>query len=199
MFVQSDPSSTKPGVPSSNLGGRANTPNHGDSSPSWPPTVAQIARFALNIDASAGPNACHPWLGNLDRDGYGNFYPRPRGRIGSHRFALQLKLGRELAAGEVARHGKTCTTRACCNDRHLLEGTQADNIRDRDEAGHAPSGERNWKSKLTAADVLVIRRRIAGGDSQAEIARDLGVGRKCVEHVVHGRNWKHVPAQAVAS
>lgn len=194
MFVQSDPSSTKPGVPCSNHGGRATAGNGEERAASWPPTAAQIARFALNIDASAGPSACHPWQGAPDRDGYGRFYSTARTKIGAHRFALQLKLGRELEPDEVARHSNECNTRLCCNQDHLSEGTQADNIRDRDEAGRAPAGERNAWAKLTDAKVVEIRRRHAGGEKQIAIARSLGVGRKCVEHVVHGRNWKHVPA-----
>jgi hypothetical protein len=167
---------------------------------SRPPVFAPdlIARFRSHVDTSAGPNACHPWTLSLDRDGYGNFYPAPGVRIGAHRFALSVALGRKLDPKEVARHKSECTTRTCCNDAHLLPGTQADNIRDRDEAGRAPAGERNYRSKLTADAVLAIRRRVAAGETQAAIARDLGVGRKCVEHVVRGRNWKHVPFAAVS-
>lgn len=152
-----------------------------------------VARFRSHVDASGGPDACHPWTASLDPDGYGQFGLPDGSCIGAHRFALQLKLGRELAPGEVTRHGNTCETRACCNQDHVSEGTQADNIRDRDEAGNAPTGERNAWAKLTEAAVVQIRERYAAGESQAGIARSLGVGRKCVEHVVHGRNWKHVP------
>jgi hypothetical protein len=119
--------------------------------------------------------------------------------MGAHRFALALKLGRALLPSEVARHGKTCTTRACCNQDHLSEGSQADNIRDRDEAGHTPRGERNWRSRLTADQVIEARRRCASGETRAAVARSLGVGRKCVEHIVAGRNWKHLSAVEASS
>jgi len=54
--------------------------------------LADPSRFWAKVDRSAGPNACWPWLGKKDRDGYGEFEfkARPnRWQWRAHRFAYQ--------------------------------------------------------------------------------------------------------------
>jgi hypothetical protein len=53
-------------------------------------------------------------------------------------------------------------------------------------------GEGNSKAKLTEAKVREIRARRAAGDPVADIAKDLGVIKGTVYHVLSGRNWAHV-------
>lgn len=81
------------------------------------------------IDRSAGPDACWPWQGQRDRDGYGRFWldgqPGRSATIAS-RFVLTAKLGRPLAG--LACH--TCDNPPCCNPDHLYEGTHQTNRQD---------------------------------------------------------------------
>lgn len=91
-----------------------------------------IARFWSKIDVR-GPNDCWPWKASCDRHGYGQF----KAETGAtpkraHRVAYALICG-EIEAGSVLRH--SCHTPACCNPRHLLPGTQADNHDDRERSG----------------------------------------------------------------
>src|ERR1035437_6125251 len=77
--------------------------------------------FWSKVDRLGGPDACWPWMGARDQDGYGLFRPpkatrRPTQR--AHRFALELKLGRPLAPGMQARHA-VCDNPPCCNPAHL--------------------------------------------------------------------------------
>jgi len=157
-----------------------------------------VERFLSHVDASAGPLSCHPWTLALDRDGYGDFWPDTGTRVRAHRFALELKLGRRLGDGEVARHARVCTSRACCNGRHLTPGTIADNVQDREDAGRTALGERNGNAKLTAEDIVAIRARAAAGGGPEEIAGDWGVGPRCIRRILAGETWRHVSA-AVAS
>jgi hypothetical protein len=46
-----------------------------------------------------------------------------------HRFALERKLGRSISEGFLALHH--CDVPGCVNPGHLFEGTQKDNVRDR--------------------------------------------------------------------
>lgn len=156
-------------------------------------------RFWSHVDKSGGPDACWPWTAALDEQGYGYFTADRKG-IRAGRFALQLKLGRQLARGEVTRHGDSCTTRACCNPVHLSPGTQADNIADRDRLGRTARGERQWKAKLTEDEVAEIKERLAAGEKQVHIAPDYGVCSMTISHIARGNNWKHVaPAIATAA
>ena len=154
-----------------------------------------VRRFEARIDRSGGADACHPWKGHIDRNGYGIAWLPGIGMRRSSRFALELRLGRQLASGEVTRHADGCKTRACCNPDHLNPGTQADNIADRDRLGATQKGERHWKARLSADDVLTIRRRCAAGETRKAVADDFGVGARCVSHIVLGTNWRHVTAE----
>lgn len=188
--MQSEPRSTKPVVPSSTLGGRASKQNPGAIRVSWPLTAAEIARFALKIDASAGPDACHLWQGSTDWSGYGLFTVR-RMSIPAHRIALMLKLGRALRRTEATRHGDTCVP-ACCNQRHLKVGSFADNVHDCIAAGRFPSGRRRAESMraMTGDKVAEIRRRYAAGESARTIAAWAAVSVGTVYGVASGRTHK---------
>jgi hypothetical protein len=162
---------------------------------SLPLSFTVIARFWSHVDQSGGPNACHPWTGSLDKDGYGVWYPERGVRSGVHRTALELKLGRRLVSGEEARHVNGCRSRSCCNQQHLEPGTHQQNIADREAAGTTQRGTRHWKAKLTESDVITIRQR-ARRDSMVDIAADYGVRPESIRKVVTRENWKHVPEVA---
>lgn len=164
--------------------------------PYQPYATEIVARFRSHVDRSGGPLACHPWRLAPDRDGYGRFSIGPD-YVLAHRFALQLKLGRDLGADEVARHMNSCTTRLCCNGEHLLAGTQADNIRDRDEAGRTARGESNGNHRLTAQQVVDARRKVSSGAASCSaIARDLGVAYPTIKRAVSGVTWRHLSPAA---
>lgn len=58
--------------------------------------------------------------------------------------------------------------------------------------GLVARGERSGKAKLNDELVRVIRRRLTAGESQAQIARDVGVAPQTVWNVAIGRTWGHV-------
>lgn len=139
-------------------------------------------------------SACILWDGPKNKAGYG--YTRVGGRKeGVHRLALEKKLGRSLAAGEVARH-KVCDNPSCINPAHIEPGSQADNIRDMLERGRhgggARRGERNHLAKLSDADVLEIRSRIrfrasrGSGASAFDLAEEFDVSVHYLREVARG-------------
>lgn len=83
----------------------------------------------------------------------------------------------------------TCGNGRCVNPRHLVWEAPKPNHARRVEHGTAPRGARNPAAKLTAADVAVIRQRVAAGEKQAVIAREFGVIPATVNHIIKGRNW----------
>ena len=56
------------------------------------------------------------------------------------------------------------------------------------------AGERNSHNKITAEQVMEIRRIYSEGNlSQAEIGKMFGITQMTVSHIVIGRIWKHLP------
>ena len=98
-----------------------------------------IALFLSKIDRSAGPDACHPWTGCRDRDGYGWFGGRHRH---TNIIALELKLGRRLSIDMCSLH--TCDNPPCCNEAHLYEGTKKQNRADAVARGRVPRGDNHY-------------------------------------------------------
>lgn len=192
MFVHPEHRSTKPRVAGSNPAGRTTTRKKRQNWKPWPLYEAELARFALEIDASGGPDACHPWQGKPDTHGYGRFNLRGGAYYLAHRLALQLALGRQLQPNEDSRHSNACTTRLCCNQRHLQPGSKADNVADRVAAGRCAIAERNAQTKLTREIALDIFLRRSAGQSIASLAREHEVATATVRRIMSGAAWRHV-------
>lgn len=139
-------------------------------------------------------DSCWVWTAARDDNGYGLF--RPDGRRGrlvrAHIWALEQVLGRPLGSGLNSLH--TCDNPPCV--RHLYEGTDEDNARDRDSRGRANVrvGELHGKAVLTDEIVVECRRRyVMGGVTYRELAQEFDVSIAAMAKAVLGRNWKHIP------
>jgi len=146
---------------------------------------------------------CWLWTGARDAHGYGLFAIAGR-NVRAHRVAYELEHG--ASPGDlVVRH--ICDTPACINPAHLILGTQQDNVADRNERGRTAKGERtgfkthperytprvgelNGRAKLTWHQAEAIRHRYAtGAIGQRALAKEYGVSRALIRHIVSGRNW----------
>lgn len=98
-------------------------------------TAPRIARFTAKIDRSAGAERCHLWRGAPGPGGYGLVQGSDDYQGYSflaHRVAWALY--NNIEPGQrVIRH--SCDTPACCNPRHLIDGTHTDNTRDMNDRG----------------------------------------------------------------
>jgi predicted XRE-type DNA-binding protein len=134
---------------------------------------------------------CREWPGARDENGYGRI--RYGGRwIGVHRFVWIAAHG-EIPEGMMVLH--YCDNPPCFRLDHLRLGTHADNMSDRQLAGHYEGvhGEANGKSKLTASDVLEIRRlRAEEGWFQQRIADHFGIGQPQVSAILRRQAWDHI-------
>lgn len=117
---------------------------------------------------------------------YGSFYADGHA-MAAHRVSASLH-GLNIA-GCVVRH--TCDNPACVNPKHLVLGTQLDNIADRVTRGRtrAPKGEQHMKAELTEQQVLEIRQDCR---TQKEIAKSYGVTQSNVSCVKLRKTWKHI-------
>ena len=88
-----------------------------------------------------------------------------------------------------------CDTPPCVRPDHLWLGTNAENTADKIAKGRDRYvyGADNPATKLTAADVIEIRRaHAAGGVTYAEIAERFGVTEANVGCIVRRVSWRHL-------
>jgi len=91
-------------------------------------------------------SGCIPFLGYLDRDGYGQFQFRSDSKkknIQAHRAAYIIHTGEELCIDDVVMH--SCDNPICVNVLHLSKGTQADNVKDMVMKGRCAIGVNNGR------------------------------------------------------
>lgn len=48
-------------------------------------------------------------------------------------------------------------------------------------------------AKLTEGQVVSIKARVRGGESQALVAKELGLTPSNISHIMAGRSWPHIP------
>ncbi|WP_135230780.1 HNH endonuclease [Deinococcus fonticola] len=160
------------------------------------------AQFDARVDRSGGPDACWPWTGRLNEFGYGRVdikhHDGTRSGYLTHRIAFMLEHGAMPPHPLVVRHS-CIASRNCCNPRHLLSGTQAENMRDRQRQGRtaSKSGELNPRARVNARQVVLIRAAHAAGAQQKDLAGQYGIAEATIWRIVHGLRWPKVPMPGV--
>jgi hypothetical protein len=111
------------------------------------------------------------------------------------RIVFELKYGRPPIG--VTRH--TCDRPPCVNWKHIIEGSQAQNVRDQIERGSRPRGADITQAKLTDEMVVEIRDAYRGRGrlnsarpSYATLAQRYDVSITTVSDIVNGKIWRHV-------
>lgn len=154
-------------------------------------TDATAARFWSHVDKSGGPDACWPWTAGRSPEGYGRFQSGGRGtpKIRAHRVAYALTTGQD--PGELlVLH--SCDNPPCCNGTHLFTGDHDTNMTDMAVKGRI-AGERNPGSKLTEAQVELIKDLIMQGRKNTEIALLVPVGHAMISRIRRGKAWGTIP------
>jgi hypothetical protein len=89
----------------------------------------------------------------------------------------------------------TCDNRWCCNPKHLYEGDNVDNNRDRDERKPGATinrGSANGAAIITETDIPEIFRLKKMGYTQEQIAYRYGVVFSTIGKILRREMWKHV-------
>jgi hypothetical protein len=126
---------------------------------------------------------CWLWTGSLDTGGYGMFWPSSRQAVHAHRFAWLLTNGEFDRRLDVLHE---CDNPRCVRPSHLFLGTEHDNMMDMARKG------RHGSAKLSKEQVRDVRRRVAAGESQRSVARDLGVSPAAICNLLKGKSYAHV-------
>jgi hypothetical protein len=126
----------------------------------------------------AGPDECWLWKGGTSGKGYGRF--KIRGKLySSHRVAYEIHNGKlknlHQYHGTVVRH--SCDSPGCCNGKHLLSGSQLQNVRDMDARGRRAIAV--W---MTIPDEKIVAIRQATG-TNLEIGGQFGVSPTYVSEI----------------
>ena len=79
------------------------------------------------------------------------------------------------------------------NYRHLRWATRVENKADMMLDGTRLSGEAHGRARLTWDKVREIRSRAASGEMVTALAREFGVGRTTLGHIIAGRTWQEAP------
>ncbi len=147
--------------------------------------------FWSRVAKSDAPDACWPWLGRPNTEGYGRMMVNGERQL-AHRIAYQLANG-PIPDGLLVCH--SCDNPPCCNPAHLWVGTDGDNSEDKAAKGRAQRlhGTLTGTAKLTDEHVLAIReRRQREGTAYRTLAADFGVSACCVRHIVLRKTWRHI-------
>lgn len=153
---------------------RYNSRMHGNCS-----KLTYEERFWQKVEKT---ETCWIWTGARSGAGYAMF----GGKSASH-------ISFFFATGRWPEHGKfllhRCDCPPCINPDHLVEGTQAENIRDAVEKGRMSRGEKNGMSQLTEEQVAEIRKDHALGMRQRDLMKKFSISRGNAWAIVHGKRW----------
>ncbi len=156
--------------------------------------MTEDERFWSRVDIRE-PHECWEWKAYRDPLGYGRFrMDGTRQPTTAHRASWEISFG---PIGDtrlfVCHH---CDNPPCVNPDHLFLGTQKDNLIDMDSKGrrgnYDHSGEGNPAAKLTREDVIEIRRLLALGEMQKDVADKFRVSRSLISGISRNIVWRKV-------
>lgn len=132
-------------------------------------------------------NGCHECTSHSKRNGYTRI--RQNGKHQTLAKTLYEQTIGKVPDGHVIRH--TCDNNWCVNVKHLITGTQQQNIQDCVERNRTSKGIKHFRCKLTEQQVKQIR-SMKGQKTGKEVAKLYKLGVRTVYHIWNRTSWKHL-------
>ncbi len=139
-------------------------------------------KFWLYVD-KRGDDDCWNWTGYKDKDGYGKLRVGHTSK-GAHRISMLICHGK-VDDKKMVLH--ECNNPSCVNPKHLYEGDQFDNMKDRINAGNFKYGQNHHNSILTDKQAGLIR---TDKRTYKEIANDFSISQSQVGNIKRGDQRK---------
>lgn len=138
-----------------------------------------------------GERGCVDWGMACDKDGYGLLSSGGCSYRVHRVVCLLLNNLDPLTTPREVQVNHKCDRPVCCNPLHLLLGTAKTNNQDmfRKGRGNKVRGSRHCRSKLTEGEVIDIRSRVAAGETQCSLAKELGIPFQTIGGIVKRTNW----------
>ena len=144
-----------------------------------------IERFEEKFTEADG--GCWLWSGTKTLAGYGTIYFSGK-QLYAHRVSWVIHCGAIPMDAHVLH---SCDVRNCVNPDHLFVGSNQDNVVDCVTKMRHAWGEKNGHSTLTIDEIQLAKDRYLGGDTQRQIAEDLGVTQPAISRIVRGERWPY--------
>lgn len=145
------------------------------------------SRFFYEVVLNFGGDECLTWPFARSSNGYSNISLNGKNyRV--HRLACEHVNGSPPSPDHDAAHTCGQGHNGCVNPRHLVWKTHTENEADKIEHGTTLRGTRHKLSKLTEADVILIR-SMKGTTSNTKIAARYNVSRQLIDAIMNGTSW----------
>jgi hypothetical protein len=143
----------------------------------------------IRANAGYAGDECLTWPFSIGADGYGRaHYPGTAKLTIASRLMCIVAHGEPPSPKHEAAHSCGRGKSACTNPRHLYWATPTINHADKILHNTTNRGERQWRAKLSEADVRQIRSLI-GTMTNAAIAKRFDVDQSHISEIKHRRAW----------
>lgn len=147
-----------------------------------------LAERFLDYYKPGAADACWPWAGTVDANGYGVIADDNRRQLRAHRIAYERVNG---AVSESRYVCHSCDNPSCVNPNHLWLGSAADNNEDKRAKLRHSHGASHGMAKISENDVRDIR-GLYPQMSQQAIADRYGLHQTTVSDIIRGKIWTHI-------
>ncbi len=131
---------------------------------------------------------CWNWNGSVDKNGYGQIHVKKKG-FKAHRYSYIFHYG-DIKGGMVIRH--KCDNPRCVNPKHLILGTQQDNINDCMLRGRKAAGGNHYHSKLSDEEIELLLKMWSEGYRAEDISEKLPVSGSAISAIILGKSRSYL-------
>lgn len=135
---------------------------------------------------------CITWPFSRNKTGYGSVTYNGRVQLAS-RVVCEMTHGPASSSDFQAAHSCGGGMAGCVNPRHIRWLSRSENNLEKEAHGTLLRGQQIRQSKLDEESVIAIRRQLAEGRRQADLARQYGVSPGSILLIKNRKNWAWLP------